>query len=259
MTPAPSSSLQSFEELQAPGRPTQKIGPEELGELIGKSPKLVFLTGAGVSTASGIPDFQTTDASWSYALPRTEMISLPYFLTHPESFWKVYSELFMGKLEAQPNEVHHWIASLEKDHRVVVATQNVDGLHAMAESTNVLECHGSIWRVVCLPCRVTFPTQLFLGEDLPTCPHCGSPLKPDVSLFMDEVHCMEEAARAIGEADLLLVVGTSLRVGPFNELPLALPPGIPSLWMDQEEPPGRYGFTYGCLGELTTILGEMEK
>lgn len=138
-----------------------------------------------MSTASGIADFKSTDENWAHELPRAEVMSLPYFLQEPLSFWKIYREVFGTKLEAAPNDIHRWLASLEEYAEVTIITQNVDGLHQLAGSSRVIEVHGSGREAICLTCGKKTPMEALAAEELPTFIPCQRPLKPNVSLFLE--------------------------------------------------------------------------
>jgi NAD-dependent deacetylase len=191
-----------------------------LAELIRANQPCVALTGAGVSTESGIPDFRSAGGIWSQYDPY-EVGSIDAFRRDPAKVWEFYG-LRLGVLaDAQPNPAHHALARLEAAGLLdAVITQNVDRLHAAAGSRDVIEVHGSIERADCLACgaQVLEPRSLL---PLPRCPRCGCVLKPGVVMFGE---LLPEAAldRAIAlarSAALLLVVGSSLEVRPVAGLP----------------------------------------
>ena len=227
----------------------------QLKQLFETSKNIVFLTGAGISIDSGIPDFKTTDTNWTYDIPRIELLSRPYFNQNPKHFWKVYREVFINKLDAKPNEFHHFVSSLEN---VTVITQNVDGLHTKAGSTNVIEMHGNMENAICtrLSCHAIYPILEFCDEDLPRCPKCNEIMKPDISLFMEGINGYSNAQEAVVEADLFIVAGTSLQVGPANELPFFTVRGTPTttLWINPEEPPECYDFDKKFLVSTSDFL-----
>jgi NAD-dependent deacetylase len=191
-----------------------------LAELIQANQPCVVLTGAGVSTESGIPDFRSAGGIWAQFDPY-EVASIDAFRRDPERVWKFY-DLRLGALaDAEPNRGHAAIAALEARGLVdAVITQNVDGLHAVAGSREVIEVHGSIGRAVCLTCgRREDDVRSLLP--LPHCADCGAILKPGVVMF-GELLPVEAIARATAlaqAAGLLLVVGTSLEVWPVAGLP----------------------------------------
>lgn len=189
-----------------------------LQALIEKSRRIVFFGGAGVSTESGIPDFRSEDGLYRqhYDVPPEVMLSHTYFMTHPESFFRFYREKMLV-LDAQPNRAHKALAKLEREGKLsAVVTQNIDGLHQKAGSKTVYELHGSILRNYCMQCGKFYPVQAIAESDgVPRC-SCGGMIKPDVVLYeeaLDE-QVVNGAVRAIREADLLIVGGTSLAVYP---------------------------------------------
>lgn len=226
----------------------------EWSKLFDKSERLLVLTGAGVSVDSGIPDFQTVNHSWAYEEDRYSVLSLPFFRREPERFWEIYRELFLSKLNAQPNGFHYWLAGLEKTKEVKIITQNVDGLHQKAGSSDVIEAHGSISRVICLVCEKRFPVgEFYVTNKTPQCLDCGAYLKPDVSLFFEGVQFgLNDSRDLVVWSDILLVAGTSLTVGPVNEIPHMATYYVsrPSIWVNKAKPPKEYDFTYEVIGEL---------
>ena len=191
-----------------------------------RASSITVLTGAGVSTETGIPDFKSLDEDWPYEEPRDAMLSAPFWKENPERFWEVYRETLGATADAgsdqQPGSFHRWLVELEGLEHVeslTILTQNVDGLHGKAGSSTVIEAHGNSSRAVCLECGRTVPMESLDGDPLPTCPHCGLPLKPDVTLFLEGVTGISEFQRAIEFSGLLIVAGTRLQVGPVNSLP----------------------------------------
>jgi NAD-dependent SIR2 family protein deacetylase len=230
-----------------------------LRSLIEGSKKIVVLTGAGVSTDSGIPDFKTTDSNWPHDFSREQATSMHFFKRNPELFWEIYRELFESKVSAEPNKFHRWISSLEADHDVTVLTQNVDGLHTAAGSSKVFEMHGNTKKIICVnrDCRAMFAASEFLEDKTPSCPDCGKVLKPDVCLFDENVKYVLDASEAIIAADLLIVAGTSLDVGPVNMLPRIAELSkrkINRLWINLEDAPYGYDFTHSHVGSLKNFL-----
>ena len=189
-----------------------------LQQWVNESRSLVFFGGAGVSTESGIPDFRSTDGLYnqSYAYPPEAILSHSFFERHPEEFFRFYREKMLC-LTAKPNAAHKKLAELEKAHILsAVITQNIDGLHQMAGSKNVLELHGSIHRNTCLSCGRSFYAETILrSEGIPRCP-CGGVIKPDVVLYEEQLDAsvLEASIRALREADCVIVGGTSLAVYP---------------------------------------------
>lgn len=232
-------------------------------KLIQSSERIFVLTGAGVSTEAGIPDFQSTDETWQYDKPRHEVMSRSFFNQNPRLFWKIYREVFALKMSEQtPTSFHRWLAELESDHTVNITTQNVDGLHTAAGSTNVIEAHGNISRVVCarITCSRRYDRADFENMELPRCPHCNKVLKPDVSLFQEGITGYGESLDLIAESDLVIVAGTSLDVGPINQLPLhaELTFKKPLLWINRDTPPDFVYFNHMYLGSLGDFVTSMK-
>ena len=198
-----------------------------VAELLRDSERAVVLTGAGVSVPSGIPDFRTPGKGLWEKVDPMEVAHINAFRSDPDRFWSFYSQRFVGLVEKRPNRAHEAIAELERRGLVRgVITQNIDRLHRMAGSRQVVEVHGSIDRCVCPQCggRVRLDEVLDLlssGASTPECSACIAPLKPDVVLFGEVLpeDAMAEAHALSREADLMLAVGSSLEVFPVASLP----------------------------------------
>ncbi|ENH96198.1 NAD-dependent deacetylase [Gracilibacillus halophilus YIM-C55.5] len=192
-------------------------------QMIEQAQTITVLTGAGVSTASGIPDFRSSQGVWTYDHSREYYMSRHYFHQDPEDFWKKYKDIFQIKLlqQYEPNDVHQFIKSLEDDGKeVTVVTQNVDGLHQQAGSQHVIEYHGNLATSSCPSCGTQYDLEYVMNHDVPYCSEsgCGDILKPDIVLFGDPITKHTEAEQAVAESDLLIVMGTSLQVMPFSLL-----------------------------------------
>ncbi|MBF1086526.1 NAD-dependent protein deacylase [Solobacterium sp.] len=192
---------------------------QELQEIIDNSTHIVFFTGAGVSTASGIPDFRSTDGLYNqkYQFPPEEILSHHFFKQHTEEFFRFYRDKMLYP-DVKPSFVHQYIATLEKrNKKVTVITQNIDGLHQLAGSTNVLELHGSVLRNTCMQCHTKYSLDEILKMDtVPHCPKCNGIIKPDVVLYeegLDET-ILNQSLHALQTADTCIVLGTSLVVYP---------------------------------------------
>ena len=191
---------------------------ETLKTWIEASDNIVFFGGAGVSTESGIPDFRSTDGLYrqKFEYPPETILSHTFFYQHTEYFYRFYREKMLP-LEAEPNAAHRALAALERAGRLrAIVTQNIDGLHQKAGSKNVYELHGSIWRNYCTKCGKSYSAEFI--RDSGGVPHCACSglIKPDVVLYeegLDE-KTIKGAVRAIAEADVLIVGGTSLTVYP---------------------------------------------
>lgn len=198
---------------------------EKLKPIIDNSNNIVFFGGAGVSTESNIPDFRSaaglykTDNNMKYS--PEYMLSNTFFRKHTEEFYEFYKTK-MIYTEAKPNKAHLALAELERRGKLkAVITQNIDGLHQMAGSKNVLELHGSIHRNYCTKCNKAFNLSYILkAPSIPTCDDCGGLVKPDVVLYEESLnmHTMDKALDYIEDADVLIVGGTSLSVYPAANL-----------------------------------------
>lgn len=191
---------------------------EQLKQWVTDSPNIVFFGGAGVSTESGIPDFRSKDGLYhqKYDYPPEEILSRTFFDRKTEEFYRFYRDK-LNSLQYEPNVTHYKLAQLEQAGKLkAVVTQNIDGLHQKAGSKNVLELHGSVLRNTCMKCgKFHTAEEIFGSEGIPRC-ECGGIIKPDVVLYEEGLdgHIMERAAKAIYDADVLIVAGTSLTVYP---------------------------------------------
>ena len=196
----------------------------KLKEIISKSKHLVVFSGAGISVPSGIPDFRSANGIYSEKFERIyspeQIISRSFFDSNPEEFYRFYKAKMMY-LEAKANSAHTYFADLEnKGKDVSIVTQNIDGLHQLAGSKKVYELHGSIYRNYCLNCG-TFYNASYIKNcptDLPLCPKCGGLIKPDVTLYEEQLNedVIDKAINALRKADTCIVIGTSLIVYPAN-------------------------------------------
>mgnify|MGYP001097598121 CR=1 FL=1 len=191
---------------------------QELQRMIDESRNIVFFGGAGVSTESNIPDFRSSDGLYQekYQYPPEQVVSHTFFVKKTEMFYDFYKNKMMF-LEAKPNAAHLKLAELEQAGKLTaVITQNIDGLHQMAGSKNVLGLHGSIHRNYCQDCGRFYNAEYIKESDgIPTC-ECGGIIKPDVVLYEEGLDNMtvQNSIRAISEADMLIIGGTSLVVYP---------------------------------------------
>jgi NAD-dependent deacetylase len=199
---------------------------ERLVELVRERQPCVVLTGAGVSTESGIPDFRSPTGIWAQYDPM-EYATIDAFLADPVKVWDFYGKRLDMLAEAQPNDGHFALAELERRGWVhAVITQNIDRLHEQAGSKALVEVHGSIRTSSCLDCGevVAFDDvrRLLADSAAPACPSCGRILKPDVVLFGELLpeRAIARATQLAAQARLLLVVGSSLEVYPVAGLPL---------------------------------------
>ena len=190
----------------------------QLQDMINESNRIVFFGGAGVSTESNIPDFRSADGLYKqkYRYSPEQIVSHSFFMQHTEEFYDFYKEKMMF-LDAKPNKAHLKLAELEAAGKLTaVITQNIDGLHQAAGSKNVLELHGSIHRNYCMRCKKQYSAR-FVKESkgIPTC-DCGGTIRPDVVLYEEGLdnQIIQKSIRAISEADMLIIGGTSLVVYP---------------------------------------------
>ena len=189
-----------------------------LQEMIDQSQKIVFFGGAGVSTESGIPDFRSVDGLYheKYDYPPETILSHSFFTAHPEEFYRYYRDKLLPE-GVLPNEAHKALVRLEKAGKLIgIVTQNIDGLHQAAGSQRVYELHGSVHRNYCTKCGAFYDAAYIKSHaPLPLCT-CGGLIKPDVVLYeeMLDDDCVEGAIRAISEADMMIIAGTSLAVYP---------------------------------------------
>ena len=189
-----------------------------LQEMINESNQIVFFGGAGVSTESNIPDFRSADGLYqkSYKYPPEQVVSHTFFVQKPELFYEFYKSKMMF-LNAKPNKAHRKLAEMEEKGKLkAVITQNIDGLHQLAGSKCVLELHGSIHRNYCQKCGKFYDAKYVKNsEGIPMC-ECGGIVKPDVVLYEEGLDSItiQQSVRAISEAEMLIIGGTSLVVYP---------------------------------------------
>ena len=197
---------------------------EKLKEIIERSRRIVFFGGAGVSTASGIPDFRSEDGLYSEKykdISPEEILSATYFLLHTAEFYDFYRS-HMIYPDAKPNAVHRYLYMLEKRDKLRgIVTQNIDGLHREAGNKRVYELHGSVRENYCVDCEAEYPLEKILqSEGVPRCDRCGGIIKPWVVLYgeIPDKYTMIGAQREISGADTMIVAGTSLSVEPAASL-----------------------------------------
>ena len=191
---------------------------ETLKRWVKESNRIVFFGGAGVSTESGIPDFRSVDGLYrqKFDYPPEQIISHSFYLRDPSYFFRFYREKMLP-LGFEPNITHLKLAQWEKEGKLLgVVTQNIDGLHQKAGSKKVYELHGSVLRNFCVKCGKFYSAEFVKSQpDVPRC-DCGGIVKPDVVLYEESLDgsTIEGAVRAIQNADLFIVAGTSLTVYP---------------------------------------------
>jgi NAD-dependent deacetylase len=207
---------------------------------------VVVLTGAGISTPSGIPDFRSPESGlWGHDDPY-EVASIYGFKAHPERFYNWIRPLAHTILDAVPNAAHLAIARMETTGHVrSVITQNIDMLHTGAGSRTVYELHGNLREATCIRCFSVYPAQPFIDaflvtNSIPRCPRCGHPLKPNLILLGEQLpaHILSAAQIEARRCDVMLVVGTSLSVYPAAGLPaIARQAGASLIFVNLTETP----------------------
>ncbi len=194
---------------------------ERLAKIIKESDNIVFFGGAGVSTASGLPDFRSSQGLFSRKLNRNftpeQAVSHSFFMRYPEEFYDFYKKNLIYP-DAEPNDCHKALAKLEEMGKLkAVVTQNIDGLHQKAGSRNVYELHGSVKRNYCMGCGEFYDENYVLEQEgVPHCKKCGDVVKPDVVLYEEGLddNVINGAVYAISQADTMIIGGTSLIVYP---------------------------------------------
>lgn len=203
---------------------------EELIRKIKESHTITVLTGAGVSTESGIPDFRSANGVWQQNDKNQIHMTSGYFNSRPKLFWPHYKEIFDIEeiSNCQPTTAHLFLKQLEDEGRDIrIFTQNIDGLHTKAGSSKVFEMHGSFNKATCPKCKTQYGLEHILKEPIPRCTQakkkgqsiCGFILKPDTVLFGERVRHYEDAVNSINQSSLFVVLGSSLEVRPVNQLP----------------------------------------
>jgi len=197
-------------------------------ELLLNSKEAIALTGAGISTESGIPDFRSEGGIWEKYKPEIYG-SIKSFLKDPAKFWQMAQKIAPNLFKAEPNPGHYALAELEKMNLIkAVITQNVDELHQKAGSVIVYEVHGSINRFNCIGCRASYTKEQIFRKMKrekkhgPSCEYCAAPLKPSVVLFGEDLPRFEkfQSLALAQKADVMLIAGSSLSVAPICDLPL---------------------------------------
>ena len=193
---------------------------ETLQKIIDRSLRIVFFGGAGVSTASGIPDFRSADGLYAKeydGLSPEQILSNVYYLVHMKEFYDFYRK-YMIYPDAKPNAAHRKLYELEKADKLRgIVTQNIDGLHRQAGNKRVYEIHGSVHENYCLECDTFYPLEKIIhSTGIPRCEKCGGIIKPYVVLYGEapDKYTMIGARREISNADTLIIAGTSLSVEP---------------------------------------------
>ena len=191
----------------------------QLREMIRSSRRIVFFSGAGVSTGSGIPDFRSERGLYAEdedGLSPEMILSRSFFFLQPEKFYEYYRKHLLYP-DAKPNAAHRYLFELEKQDKLRgIVTQNIDGLHRQAGNIRIYELHGNVHENHCMECGAAYPMETVLqAQGIPRC-ECGGVIKPDVVLYGEplEKYVCIGACREIAIADMLIVAGTSLSVEP---------------------------------------------
>ena len=232
-----------------------------LARIIGSSRRIVFFGGAGVSTASGIPDFRSPDGLYGRdfeGLSPEMILSRSFFTLHPDRFFEFYRK-YMVWPDARPNAVHRWLYALEKQDRLRgIVTQNIDGLHRAAGNLRVYELHGSVHENECMDCGASYPLSMVMSAGgVPRCGACGGVVKPSVVLYGEPLPywvCVG-AKREIAGADTLIVAGTSLSVEPAASLIDGFR-GDHLIVINQEETPADRNASLVFHGDVVRVLRE---
>jgi len=202
---------------------------EKASDLISQASYCVALSGAGISTPSGIPDFRSPGSGIWTKYSQMEVATLSAFRHHPDRFFDWLRPFVRKLFEADPNPAHFALARLEESNFLqAIITQNIDALHQRAGSLNVIEVHGTFQTLSCLGCYKQIETNQDIINSIlkeakkPYCPHCGELMKPDIILYEEQLPAEKwrSARKEIMACDLLLILGSSLTVTPACDLPL---------------------------------------
>ncbi|MBK6324577.1 MAG: NAD-dependent deacylase [Chloroflexi bacterium] len=197
-------------------------------DILQKARHVVALTGAGISTRSGIPDFRSPESGLWDRYDPMEVATMTAFKQTPQRFYEWINPLLQTIMTAQPNSAHLALAQLEAHGPLkAVITQNIDALHARAGSKTIYEVHGHLREATCMHCLQTYQTEVVMADYLvdgqvPRCPACGGILKPNIILFGEilPVTIMNRAKRHARDCDVMIVAGSSLEVAPAGDLPM---------------------------------------
>lgn len=216
---------------------------QRFAELLAASPKIAALTGAGISTESGIPDFRSSTGI--YQTTSEAVFSIDFFNENPGEFYRIFGPFYAQTVAAKPNAGHVALADLtgKLGKQVEIVTQNIDALHSAAGSSSVWEIHGTLRTSSCVACERTFEPSVFgatvAAGQIPRCPECGGVLKPDITFYGEALpeRALRSAQRAMWETRLLLVLGTSLQVYPAAGLPRECDADVPFVVVNRTPTP----------------------
>jgi len=239
----------------------EEVVLQRIKDILKDCPRIVFLGGAGVSTASGISDFRSPQGLYQleskYGIPYEILLSHSYFLSCPGTFYDFYWKS-MVRLDAKPNKAHLALARYEKEgHPITILTQNIDGLHSAAGSAKVYELHGSVRKYTCLNCGRSYELKDLFPRGVPHC-ECGGVIKPDVILYEEALNedTLVKAVEALRDAEVLIVAGTSLQVYPAAGL-IDYFKGRTSILINREMTPRDAFFDYVIHDDVGTVLTEI--
>ena len=233
---------------------------QEAAKKFRQARQALALTGAGISVASGIPDFRSPGGLWTI-YPPDEYCTIDAFNENPEKLWQLFSKMGASLSDKKPSPAHRTLAELETAGLLRgIITQNVDRLHQAAGSRFVLEIHGDHAHLQCLQCDyLSEATSADFQAALPRCPNCGQPLKPNVVLFGERVRYLDEIQTVIASCDLLLVIGTSAKVYPAAALPAIVKQQRGFIYEFNKEPELSAISDYCFQGDLTDTMPRFGK
>lgn len=233
---------------------------KQVADFLLESDYAVALTGAGVSTESGIPDFRSPGSGlWTRVNP--ELFTIRGFKADPAQFYNLGRDFFMTIVDAKPNKTHTVLGELQQRGLLKsIITQNVDGLHQKGGAPKVIEIHGNLRSASCIFCRRRVPMETVIEEVLdglvpPLCVECGEPVKPDVILFGEAMpEAYGEALEEAGRADCIMVIGSSMQVSPANMIP-----GLTGNLVIINREPTFYDRQAGVVinDEISPVMGEL--
>lgn len=228
-------------------------------EMARSAKRAVAVTGAGVSAESGVPTFRGDGGLWRTYRPE-ELATPEAFARDPRLVWEWYDWRRGLIAQARPNAAHDWLAAYERRNPAfLLATQNVDGLHAMAGSRRVREVHGSLWRLRCVGCGIEREDRRVPLASVPRCEECGAVLRPGVVWFGESLppRVWEETAEAVSRCDLLMILGTSSVVYPVAGLSRLAPRGATVVEVNPEETALSPQATFSVRAPVGAFLGEI--
>ncbi|MDR1782504.1 MAG: NAD-dependent protein deacylase [Bacilli bacterium] len=229
---------------------------KEAIKLIKESKKIVFLTGAGVSTLSGIPDYRSLKGIYNTNKQAEYLLSHSCFINEQEEFYNFVKQLY--HLDAKPNIIHQTMAKLDNEHEVTIITQNIDDLHLKANSKKVLLFHGSLYNLYCTKCGANIDVKDYLNSNIHQ--EDNGIIRPDVVLYEEGLNpqTVDQSIRAIRSADLIVVVGTSMKVYPFAGL-IDYKASKTKTILVNNEPTAYHNFDVMVIGDAGDFFKELDK